>query len=389
MMKNHSETLPSRRAAAAKRPRTGKTAAFDEPSVPSIRRKLLRWYRENGRDLPWRKTTDPYRIWISEVMLQQTRVETVLPYYKTFLKRFPTVQALAKAPQDDVLKTWENLGYYSRARHLHKAAQIVAERFGGRLSGNVEDLRELPGVGGYTAGAIASIAFGKAVPAVDGNARRVLMRLFAVTAAMDRPSTVRLVQTLAEKLVPESAPGDFNQALMDLANSPCTPRKPACSRCPLEECCRARREGTQEAIPRRPKRGRIPERLAVAALIRDRKGRLLVVQRPEKGLLSALWKLPGGFLREGESPAEGLIRTVREEVGVESEPQLPLGTVRHSYTHFHMILHVFAGRIVCGRPRPPLGGEMRWSAPEDLASLAFSKAEHLAMSLAGMPRRNP
>ena len=389
MMKNFSENLPSRRATAAKRPRTGKTAAFDESSVPSIRRKLLRWYRENGRDLPWRKTADPYRIWISEVMLQQTRVETVLPYYKTFLKRFPTVQALAKAPQDGVLKTWENLGYYSRARHLHKAAQIVVERFGSRLPGKEEDLRKLPGVGGYTAGAIASIAFGEIVPAVDGNARRVLMRLFDVTAAIDRPSTVRQVQALAEKLVPESAPGDFNQALMDLANSLCTSQKPACSRCPLGKHCRARREGNQEAIPRRPKRRKIPERQAVAALIQDRKGRLLVAQRPGKGLLSSLWKLPGGFLREGEAPEEGLIRTVREEVGVESEPQRPLGAVRHSYTHFRMILHVFASRITCGKPRPLLCGETHWSAPEDLASLAFSKVDRLAVSLSGMPWRNP
>jgi len=387
-MKNPSETLPSRRATAAKRPRPGKTTAFGEYSVPSIRRKLLRWYRDNGRDLPWRKTTDPYQIWISEVMLQQTRVETALPYYQTFLKRFPTVQALAKALRDDILKTWENLGYYSRATHLHEAAQIVVERFGGRLPGNVEDLRTLPGVGGYTAGAIASIAFGKAVPAVDGNARRVLMRLFAVTAAIDRPSTVRQVQALAEKLVPASAPGDFNQALMDLANSLCTPRKPACSRCPLEKQCRARREGNEEAIPQRPQRGRIPERQAVAALIQNRKGRLLVVQRPGKGLLSALWKLPGGFLREGEAPAEGLIRAVREEVGVESKPQLPLGAVRHSYTHFRMILHVFTGLIACGRPRALLGGEIRWAAPEDLAALAFSKADRLAMSLSEMPWRN-
>ncbi len=388
-MRNRAETLSPKRQTAARKPYAAPITADDESAVSSIRRKILFWYRKNGRDLPWRKTADPYRIWVAEIMLQQTRVETALPYYKTFLKRFPTVQALAKAPQDDVLKTWENLGYYSRARHLHKAAQIVVERFSGSLPEHVEELQTLPGVGGYTAGAIASIAFGKAVPAVDGNARRVLMRLFAVSTAMNRPAAVRQVEGIAENLVPESAPGAFNQALMDLASSLCTPRKPACGRCPLREDCRARREGIQAEIPRRPKKQRIPERQAVAVFVRDRKGRVLIVRRPGRGLLSALWKLPGGFLREGEAPAEGLTRTVREEISVESEPQLPIGAVRHSYSHFRMLLHVFSGRIVRGRPRPLRCGEVRWSAPEDLTSLAFSKADRMAINLSGAAYRNP
>ncbi len=388
-MRNRTETFSSKRQTAARQRSAAPIAAVDESAVSSIRRKLLLWYRKNGRDLPWRKTADPYQIWVSEIMLQQTRVETALPYYKTFLQRFPTVQALAKAPQDDVLKTWENLGYYSRARHLLEAAQIVVERFSSRLPEEVEELQTLPGVGGYTAGAIASIAFGKAVPAVDGNARRVLMRLFAVTTAMNRPAAVRQVETIAENLVPESAPGAFNQALMDLASALCTPRNPVCGRCPLKEDCRAGREGIQAEIPRRPKKGRIPERQAVAVFVRDRKGRVLVVRRPGRGLLSALWKLPGGFLRDGEAPAEGLTRTVREEIGVESEPQLPIGAVRHSYTHFRLLLHIFSGRIVCGRPRPLLCREVRWSAPEDLTSLACSKADRTAINLSGTGYRNP
>ena len=388
-MRNPAENHPPpRRRSAVPGPRTAEMASLDPSSVLpilSIRRKLLLWYRKNGRDLPWRKTADPYRIWISEVMLQQTRVETALPYYRTFLRRFPTVQALAGASPDDVLKAWENLGYYSRARHLHEAARIVAERFAGRLPENVEELRKLPGVGGYTAGAIASIAFGKAVPAVDGNARRVLARLFAVTATVDRPAAARQLESLAERLVPESAPGAFNQALMDLASACCTPRKPACGVCPLRANCRARRDGTAEALPRRMKRARIPERQAVSAIVRDRRGRLLVVRRPGKGLLSSLWKLPGGFLRERETPEEGLIRTFREETGVESELLSRAGTVHHSYTHFRLILHVFTVRIVRVKPQPLLCREVRWSTSEELASLAFSKADRKAMDLDAFP----
>ena len=362
-----------------------KTTSAAETAFPEIRRSLIRWYRQNGRDLPWRNTSDPYRIWVSEILLQQTRVETVIPYYKTFLDRFPTVQSLAMASQDDVLKTWENLGYYSRARNLHRAARIVQENLSGEIPRSRDALRKLPGVGAYTAGAIASIAFGEPVPAVDGNARRVLARLFSVRTALNRPSTIRRLETIAGRLVLGSDPGAFNQGLMDLAGAFCTPRKPACSRCPLQKHCRSLRQGLQETIPAKVEKKKTPDRQAAAAFLRDRKNRLLVVRRPEKGLLCGLWKLPGGFLHEGEPLENGLVRTVEEEIGVTIDPRRLIGTVRHSYTHFRLILRVFDARIVPRKPRPLLCGDLRWADPDALRSLAFSRADRMALELAGTP----
>jgi A/G-specific adenine glycosylase len=340
-----------------------------------IPRRLLDWYRKNKRDLPWRKTKDPYRTWVAEIMLQQTRVDTVIPRYERFLKRFPDVRALARARVDDVLKAWENLGYYSRARHLHEAARIVARQFGGTIPEEMDDLRKLPGVGAYTAGAILSIAFGRRVAAVDGNVIRVIARLFAIEDPTDSSKTKRLIEAIAQKLVPASEPGHYNQALMDLGSGICTPRSPACPACPLAAVCRARKKGIQESVPVKKIAAAVPHREAAVAVIRDDRGEILLVKRPGRGLLGGLWSFPGGVLKEGDTPVAGLRRLLREELGLKVIPGRKLLTVEHGYSHFSVTVHVFActlrGAI------PDSGGEVqwRWVGLKGISRLAVSRLE--------------
>ena len=221
-------------------------------------RQLLAWYKRNQRSLPWRKTSDPYRIWISEIMLQQTQVDTVIPYYHRFLKAFPTVSSLARAPLQDVLKVWENLGYYSRARNIHAAARMIVEKFGGQIPDNLEEIKTLPGIGHYTAGAILSIAYGQALPAVDGNVRRILCRLFAIRKPVDDAREQKQLQKLAASLIPAKHPGDFNQALMDLGATICKAKNPDCSRCPVACLCQARLTDLQNVLPDNPESSRNP-----------------------------------------------------------------------------------------------------------------------------------
>ncbi|RMF05515.1 MAG: A/G-specific adenine glycosylase, partial [Chloroflexi bacterium] len=233
---------------------------------PAIRAELLRWYRRNGRALPWRDETDPYRIWVSEVMLQQTQVATVVPYYHRFLARFPTVEALAAASQEQVLKLWEGLGYYARARNLHRAAREIVEKWSGRLPQSGAQLRTLPGFGEYTAAAVASIAFGEPVAAVDGNVKRVLARLFAVETDVTRNPGARHIGQAAQQLLESRHPGDWNQAVMELGATVCTPTSPRCAGCPLRKWCRARQLGLQSELPRRPPRRKVPHYQVTAAV---------------------------------------------------------------------------------------------------------------------------
>ncbi|MGA2554135.1 MAG: A/G-specific adenine glycosylase [Smithella sp.] len=263
-----------------------------------LSRQLLAWYRRNQRALPWRETCDPYRIWISEIMLQQTQVDTATPYYHRFLKAFPTVSSLARAPLQDVLKAWENLGYYSRARNIHVAARMIVDKFGGQIPDNLEGIKALPGIGQYTAGAILSIAYGQAHPAVDGNVRRILCRLFAIAKPVDNTGEQKQLQKLAASLIPVKHPGDFNQAMMDLGAMICRAKNPDCSRCPVACNCQARLHDLQNVLPITRKTSAIPHRLAAAAVIHNSEGNLLVVQRPASGLLASLWKLPGGFIKD-------------------------------------------------------------------------------------------
>jgi A/G-specific adenine glycosylase len=352
------------------------------PDPKRVRRKLVGWYDKHRRRLPWRKTRDPYAIWISEIMLQQTQVKTVVPYYLRFLERFPTVKVLARAPLGEVLKVWENLGYYARARNLHKAAGEIAERHRGWIPDSLEDLLRLPGIGLYTAGAILSIAFGRNISAVDGNVRRVISRLFGITDSVDDGETRERIETLVQTLIPKRDPGRFNQALMELGAVCCTPKSQDCPNCPLQDNCRARLLNLADRLPVRGKKKAVPHREVVVAVIRDKKGRMLIVQRPARGLLGSLWKFPGGILNPDETWEAGLKRIVREELGIEIDVGSPLAAVNHAYTHFRITLTAFACTLL---RESPAGPQWRWADTGEAEALPFSSADRRIARAVGHP----
>lgn len=333
-----------------------------------IARDLLAWFAQARRDLPWRRTRDPYRIWVSEIMLAQTQVARVLDYYERFLERFPTVEALAAAPLDAVLKAWEGLGYYARARNLQRAAQVLVAQHDGCLPADPRALRALPGVGEYTAGAIASIAFGRDVAALDSNVRRVFARLYRLRA----PTPAELRRLVAAAL-PRGRAGEFNQALMDLGAMVCTPRRPHCTRCPLACHCQAFRQGDAAQFPAPRRRAPRPHYDVCAAVV-EQEGRLLVAQRPADGLLGGLWEFPGGRRRPGETLEACLEREMREQAGLVVVVGERVATVEHGYSHFSITLHAYRCRLQAGQPPVPGVAGWRWLRPEELDHLAFSAA---------------
>lgn len=337
--------------------------------------RLLVWYRRHRRNLPWRDTRDPYAIWVAEVMLQQTQVETVCAYYAPFMERFPTVAALAAASLDEVLKCWEGLGYYARARNLHAAARQVMDEFGGHLPTSFDLLKRLPGVGPYTAAAIASIAFGRDAVALDGNLRRILCRLFSIDDDPGRPTTQRTLESLALGMMPTGLASEFNQALMDLGATVCRPSNPRCLICPLTETCRSRLEGIQDELPIRATRAHRPHRDVTAGIIWDANGRFLITQRPLDGMLGGLWEFPGGKRRPGEALADCLRREIDEELGIKIEIEQLLCSVEHTFTHFHMTLHAFQCRWLAGDPRCIQCLNFSWVTLGELDAYAFPVAD--------------
>ena len=333
--------------------------------------RLIRWFEANARDLPWRRRRTPYRVWLSETMLQQTQVDTVIPYFRRFIARFSTVKALAGAPLDDVLKLWEGLGYYARARNLHRAAQKISRELGGRFPRTVDNLMQLPGVGRYTAGAIASFAFAVDTPALDGNVTRVLCRLFAIERDPRESRTRQELWTLAGALLPKGRAGNFNEALMELGATICAPRAPKCSVCPVASLCRARRRGIQDRLPVRRAKKRTPHYDVTAAVIR-KNGRLLIAQRPHAGMLGGLWEFPGGKREPGESLEGCLQREIREELGLEIAVGDLLTRVKHAYTHFRITLHAFECRPVSGRLQPLGVADFKWVRMGELDRYAFA-----------------
>jgi A/G-specific adenine glycosylase len=319
------------------------TSAF----ATSFRRRLLSFYDSSRRELPWRTSADPYRVLVSEFMLQQTRVETVIPYYERWLQRFPHVEALANASIDDVLKQWEGLGYYSRARNLHRAAQLVRERHRSCIPASYHELKKLPGIGEYTASAVASIAFRQPYAAVDGNVRRVLSRVFDLEAGPLQ------LQSYANRLLDQKRPGDFNQAMMELGATLCTPRSPACTTCPVRRLCRAHRNQTVHLRPAAKVRKELPvER--VNTLVAVHNDEVLVAQRPPRGLLAGLWEFPAIDATDAYSY---------------------VGTISHTFTHKRIDYHVFATAA-----RVNIAG--RWTPVSELSTLAFSKAQRRVGMLA-------
>ncbi len=322
-----------------------------------FRRRLISWYRKNHRKLPWRETRDPYRIWVSEIMLQQTTVPAVLPYYERWLRVFPDIETLARAPERKVLREWQGLGYYSRARNLHRAAKMVKEEHGGRLPSDYDALRRLPGFGDYTTGAVLSFAFGRPFPCVDANIRRVAMRLACRRGAPRSVPDRELLDVLRPLQSPRD-PGTFNQAMMELGATVCRPRDPRCRDCPVADFCGAAAAGLQGEIPA-PKKAAAPTRIeAAVTVIRDETGRILIRRRAPGGLLGGLWEFPGGKIEPGETPAQAARREVREETGLEVDDLRFLMRVEHAYTRFLVNLHAFTA-VRRGPARPPRPDE-RW-----------------------------
>jgi A/G-specific adenine glycosylase len=340
-----------------------------------IGQRLLAWYEAHCRDLPWRRTEDPYAIWVAEIMLQQTRVDTVIHYYQRFLASFPTMEALAAAPLESVLKAWEGLGYYARARNMHKAAQHITQNLGGQLPAAPEDLRLLPGIGDYTAAAIASIAFGYEAIALDGNLRRVLCRIFAIDDDPGRPNTQRLLERLAQAMLPAGRAGDFNQTLMDLGATICTPSKPRCLICPILTLCQANQEGIQNDLPIRATRTQRPHRDVTAGIIWDRNGHFLITQRPLDSLLGGLWEFPGGKRRPGEALSACLHREISEELAIEIQIGELLCTVKHAFTHFYMTLYAFECQWLGGKPQCLGCTDLQWVTLDELDAYAFPVAD--------------
>jgi A/G-specific adenine glycosylase len=339
---------------------------------------LLDWYKVNARDLPWRSDLSPYRTWVSEIMLQQTQVDTVIPYFDRWMARFPDIHALAAADEQAVLSAWEGLGYYSRARNLHKAAQKLVNDFGGQLPGTSTELQRLPGIGLYTAGAIASIAFGEDVPAVDGNIRRVFARLFNVSVPARSAEGEALLGALAREHLPPGRAGEFNQALMDMGALICKPKDPACKRCPIADACQARQLGLQNQRPVRLPRKKTPHLTVTAAVIRQN-GQVLLAQRPPDGLLGGLWEFPGGTKEDTDADLTACLkREIREELGVDIDVDEPFGCYDHAYTHFKITLHAFKCSLAEGaQPRPMEDQALVWAALEALPEYPMGKVDRL------------
>lgn len=346
--------------------------------LASLRSALLAWYGEHRRDLPWRRADDPYAVWVSEMMLQQTRVATVIPYYERWMARFPTLADLARAELDEVLGVWQGLGYYARARRLHGAARAVLARHGGELPADVDALLELPGVGPYTAGAIASIAFGLEAPLVDGNVARVLARAFAIDTDITRAAAQRQLHGLAAALVRGPAPGDFNQALMELGATVCTPASPRCLLCPWRDVCVARAEGRQAELPVKAKKvaPRLEQRHAWVLQRAD--DTVLVARRNTDGLLGGLWEFPIS------APADDAERAWRAHAGDDAPASSELGVIEHVFTHMRWCVHV---HVACANAAPrwrdDVYDELRWVSREALATLATPRWMSRAVAMLG------
>ncbi|WP_022666978.1 A/G-specific adenine glycosylase [Desulfospira joergensenii] len=348
---------------------------FKQTKLRAIRQALVAWYVRHRRDLPWRSTTDPYHIWISEVMAQQTRVSTVIPYYLAFVRRFPCIEDLAGADLDTVLKLWEGLGYYARARNFHRAAKIVSQKMGGRIPDDFEEFKKLPGVGDYIGAAVQSMAFGRAQAVVDGNVKRVLARIFCLDFPVNNGASHGLFLPHARSLLDPDDPGRFNQAMMELGALVCTPKNPGCSLCPLSQFCLGFGRGRVDEFPKRIPSKKVPLFQIAAGIVR-RDGKLLITRRKPEGLLGGLWEFPGGKLKQGEDAETACIREIKEETGLTVKIDSRLTRVCHAYTHFKIEMEVFYCRF--------LSGEIRLNGPEDFRWIRLEEIDQFAFPMANL-----
>jgi len=337
--------------------------------MSSLPQHLLHWYAKKKRDLPWRDHPNPYAVWVSEIMLQQTRVDTVIAYFERWMEKFPTIALLASADEQDVLNLWEGLGYYSRARNLHRAAQIVVEKHRGNLPENAQDLIKLPGIGRYTSAAIASMAFGQDVATLDGNIRRVYARVFNMEEVLGTSNAEKILWKIAEDILPKGEAGDYNQALMDLGSALCRPRNPNCTKCPIVTFCEAYQLDIQEFRPVRKKKKAVPHRVHSAAVI-VKNGKVLLAQRPSKGLLGGMWEFPNGRVDEG-NPADELADIIWEGYQVQIRTGNPLCIIDHAYTHFKITEHAF----FCTISQSSRKENLRWVALRDTDSYPMGKID--------------
>ena len=339
-------------------------------------RKLLAdWYQRYHRRLPWRETRSPYRIWVSEVMLQQTQVQTVLPYYRRFLEHFPDVKTLADADLQVVLKAWEGLGYYARARNMHSAAKDIMQKHHGEFPDSREALMELPGIGDYIASAVSSIAFNQPYAVVDGNVKRVLSRFYELSDPVNKSFSYRMFKAAAQDLLDHRRPGMFNQALMELGALVCTPKNPDCRHCPIHPLCRAYQAGRVEQFPKRIRSPKTPlHHIAVGVVYK--KDRMLITCRKPEGLLGGLWEFPGGKVKKHETPEKTCIREIKEEVNLDITVDRHISQVKHAYTHFKILMDVFLCRYEAGEVKLNGPVDFRWITLQEIDQYPFPKANH-------------
>ena len=351
-----------------------KINTVDNKRARAIGRALLAWYEKHRRELPWRKSQDPYAVWVSEMMLQQTQVSTVIPYFRSWMERFPNVSALANAEESDVLHAWQGLGYYSRARNLRRAAQQMLQVHDGRVPELVSELLALPGIGPYSAGAIASIAYGHPEPLVDGNVIRVLCRLFALRGDPNRAPLKAAIWEHARELIPKQAAGDFNQSLMELGATVCTPRNPRCKLCPVANHCQALPQGLVDVLPELPARAK-PTQVHMVAAVATRGSRVLVTKlRPDAPRWAGMWLFPNAELAASETPEAGVSRALHSSVGLRCEAKALVCVVRHTVTRFRITLDAYRATASGGVAKTLTVSECAWQDPRDLRGLAMPKA---------------
>lgn len=351
-----------------------KTGFYSSSSlpIPRLRQTLLDWYAEFGRELPWRQTPDPYAIWISEIMLQQTQVQTVIPYYQRWLEVFPDLPALAQASQQQVLKLWQGLGYYARARNLHRAAQKILSEHNGQFPQDLKAVMDLPGIGRTTAGGILSAAFNLPYPILDGNVKRVLARLYALN--QPPANTLKLLWQLSTDLLDPLFPRDFNQAMMDLGATVCLPKNPHCPACPWLNYCQAHHKNLVNELPMTLPTQPIPHKIIGVAVIWNSQNQVLIDRRPTDGLLGGLWEFPGGKVEPNETIPACITREIQEEIGIEIAVGDELIRVDHAYSHFKVTLVVHHCQYLAGEPQPLACDEVRWVSVAELNDYPFPKA---------------
>ncbi|MDA3895980.1 MAG: A/G-specific adenine glycosylase [Desulfobacteraceae bacterium] len=348
-------------------------------NAEQIRSALTKWYNKNYRKLPWRASNNPYHIWVSEMMLQQTQVNTVIPYYQRFLKRFPDIQALAAADLQDVLKLWEGLGYYSRARNFHKAAQAVVSEHRGIVPDDREMFLALSGVGDYIAAAVLSIAFDRPLAVVDGNVKRVFARLFEIAAPVNISASYKIYKAVANDLLDADDPATFNQAVMELGALVCKPAKPDCAMCPLSKWCVSFKKNHTDRYPVKQKKAPIPHHhMSVGVLFKGDK--VLIVRRPEEKMLGGLWEFPGGRLQAKESAEDACIRILKEKVNLNATIESKLTRIRHAYTHFKITADIFICTLISGRVRRNGPTDHCWVTLSTLERYPFPTSNHKFIS---------